>query len=92
MKVDLKLTPGQSGAWSLRRFMVTPNGAKMHNLAEIFNGRNRYIDSGEYWGLYRNGKIIMSNTPAEIYDHWKFIKKAFGKVLVGGLGLGLVLK
>lgn len=88
----MNLQPGQSGAWVLKRFTVTPQGAKMHNLHEVFNGRNRFISAGEYWGLFRDGKVIMSNTPAEIQDHIKFIHKASGKVLVGGLGLGMVLK
>lgn len=91
-KVELNLQPGQSGAWVLKRFTVTPQGAKIHNLREAFNGRNRFISAGEYWGLFRDGKVIMSNTPAEIQDHMKFIRKASGKVLVGGLGLGMVLK
>lgn len=91
-KVELNLKSGKSGAWELKRFTVTPQGAKMHNLHEIFNGRNRYINSGEYWGLFRDGQVIMSNTPAEINDHIEFIRKASGKVLVGGLGLGMVLK
>lgn len=91
-KVELDLRPGISGAWKLAKFTVTPQGAKIHNLREIFNGRNRFINTGEYWGLFRDGKIIMSNTPAEINDHYKFIQKAQGKVLVGGLGLGMVLK
>ncbi len=90
--VELKLTSGESGAWKLKRFTVTPQGAKMHNLSEMFNGRNRFIYPGEYWGLFCDGKVIMSNTPAEIDDHKPFIRKAYGKVLVGGLGLGMVLK
>ncbi|MBD5357424.1 MAG: hypothetical protein HDR88_10540 [Bacteroides sp.] len=90
--IELNLNPGESGEWKLKRFTITPQGAKMHNLGEIFNGRSRFILPGEYWGLYRSGKVIMSNTPSEIDDHWKFIQKASGKVLVGGLGLGMVLK
>ncbi len=91
-KVELNLQPGKSGAWELKRFTVTPNGARMHNMTEMLNGRKRFIDADEYWGLYRDGKVIMSNTPAEIGDHIKFIRSATGKVLVGGLGLGMVLK
>ncbi len=65
-KVELHLKPGESGLWELKQFTVTPQGAKMHNLRQVFNGGDRFIYSGEYWGLFRNGKIIMSNTPAEI--------------------------
>lgn len=92
MRVELNLQSGVSGAWRLAKFTVNSQGAKFHNLRELFNGRQRYIVAGEYWGLFRNGCIIMSNTPAEINDHLKFIRKASGKVLIGGLGLGMVVK
>ena len=91
-KVELNLHPGTSGDWTLKKFVVTKDDARMHNLREIFNGRVRLIYAGEYWGLYRNGAVIMSNTPSEISDHRQFIRRASGKVLVGGLGLGMVLK
>lgn len=90
--IELNLTGGVSGVWELKKFTVDKDGAIFHNLRELLNGRNRFIASGEYWGLYRNGCIIMSNTPAEINDHLEFIRKASGKVLVGGLGLGMVIK
>lgn len=91
-KVELNLPTGVSGDWELKKFTITPEGEKMHNLGEMINGRNRFIEAGEYYGLYCDGKIIMSNTPAEVNDHYKFIQKAQGKVLIGGLGLGMVLK
>lgn len=91
-KVELNLQVGVSGDWKLTKFTVTPEGEKMHNLREQINRRTRFIEAGEYYGLYRNGKLIMSNTPAEVNDHYKFIQKSQGKVLIGGLGLGMVLK
>ncbi len=92
IEVPLNLTQGQSGDWELKKLSVTKEGAKAHNIRELFNGRNRFIYAGEFWGLFRNGNVIMSNTPAEINDHLPFIHKACGRVLVGGLGLGMVLK
>lgn len=91
-QVELDLKPGKSGLWELKQFTVTPQGAQWHNLRELFKGSNRGILPGKYWGLYRNGKVVMSNTPAEINDHYQFIRMAHGKVLIGGLGLGMVLK
>lgn len=90
--VELNLKSGKSGAWEVKRFTVTPEGAQFHNLRETINGRSRFIYAGDYFGLYRDGRVIMSNTPAEIDDHSCFMRKAYGKVLVGGLGLGMVLK
>lgn len=91
-KVELSLQTGVSGDWKLTKFTVTPEEEKMHNLRELINRRRRFIEAGEYYGLYCNGKLIMSNTPAEVNDHYKFIQNAKGKVLIGGLGLGMVLK
>lgn len=91
-KIELNLKAGVSGEWRLAKFTVDNNGAKFHNLRELLHGRNRFIAASEYWGLFRNGGIIMSNTPAEINDHLTFIRKASGKVLIGGLGLGMVVK
>ena len=34
----------------------------------------------------------MSDLPCEIYQHAKFVPNLIGRVLVGGLGLGLILK
>lgn len=88
----MNLQTGVSGDWELKKFTITPEGEKMHNLRELINSRTRFIEAGEYYGLYCDGKLIMSNTPAEVNDHYKFIQKAQGKVLIGGLGLGMVLK
>lgn len=90
--IELNLKSGESGEWKLKRFTVTPYGAKLHNIGEILSGRNRFIWAGEFWGLFHRGAVIMSNTPAEISDHRSFIDKASGKVLIGGLGLGMVVK
>lgn len=49
--------------------------------------------SGPY--LRRGANLIMSDTPAEQHDHLKVISQAQrrgGKVLIHGLGLGMVLK
>jgi spermidine synthase len=46
---------------------------------------------GWYTRLTRNGSIIMSDTPDEIRDHWDVIRRANGRVLINGLGLGVVL-
>ncbi len=55
------------------------------------NRNRRYIEPGVYYKLTYKGEVIMSNTPAEVNDHLPFIKKANGKVLIAGLGLGMVI-
>ena len=93
MKIELNLQEGQSGNWKLSKFSVTEEDAKLFNLRCAINGYpQRGIQAGEYWKLTRGGTIVMSNTPAEIRDHIKFIQEAQGKVLIAGLGLGMVLQ
>lgn len=93
MKIDLNLQEGQSGDWKLSKFSVSENEARLFNIHCAINGYpQRGIQAGEYWKLTRGGTIVMSNTPAEILDHIKFIQEAQGKVLIAGLGLGMVLQ
>ena len=93
MKIDLNLQEGKSGVWELKKFSVTKEEARFHALRCAINGYSeRAVAEGEYWKLTRNGYIVMSNTPAEVYDHINFIRAAKGKVLIAGLGLGMVLQ
>lgn len=51
-----------------------------------------YCNEGyEYVRLRMNGKLMMSDTPLERISNKEFIDKANGKVLIAGLGLGLVI-
>ena len=36
-------------------------------------------------------EVVMSNIPAEIYDHAEICRKSHGRVLICGLGLGMIL-
>jgi hypothetical protein len=87
------------GDWKVGKFEVDVAGAFLHNRNEFDSGK--MIVPGNYTGLYlRNDddehkpyegwQIIMSDTPSEIMDHLEFIDKAYGRVLINGLGLGMV--
>lgn len=91
MNIRLNLEEGASGDWKLEKFSVSEPQAKFHNMRELFHS-HRFINSGDYWRLVYKGEVVMSNTPAEIIDHSSFIAKAKGKVLIAGLGLGMVAK
>jgi hypothetical protein len=94
----LDLPEGECGEWSIRRFRV----AREHvwrQIVEVCNS-GRYVPPGYYTGLFRRlpspigGKqweIIMSDTPDEIKDIMHPVIHARGKVLIAGLGLGVVL-
>lgn len=50
------------------------------------------INEGKYVRLVVNGELMMSDTGMERYSNREFIKKANGKILIAGLGIGMVLK
>lgn len=89
----MNLRPGKSGDWELSQFIVSENDAKWSQVRCAINGYgSRAVSAGTYWKLTLRGSIYMSNTPAEVLDHMMFIHKAKGKVLIAGLGLGMVLQ
>jgi hypothetical protein len=83
--------PLRSGEWELRRFTVDEKAAALDRLRAVFNGGGCYCRAGTYTGLYRAGKVIMSDTADEIYDHLQAIVDAEREVLIAGLGIGMVL-
>lgn len=91
MKIELNLNEGESGDWKVSTFSISYEQARNFNLRCIMNRNRRYIEPGVYYKLTYKGEVIMSNTPAEVNDHLPFIKKANGKVLIAGLGLGMVI-
>lgn len=54
-------------------------------------GPSRLIVPGTYTGLWRGDTLVMSDTPAEMEDHLPMIRAATGRILIMGLGLGMVL-
>lgn len=49
------------------------------------------ITPGDYVSLEHCGSVLMSNTPMEKRTNEDFVTNAHGKVLIGGLGIGLIL-
>ena len=92
MKIDINVPDGISGEWEVKSFTVSKDDSEFASMRAIFNGGRGGITAGNYKKLKRNGTIVMSNTPDEIEDFAHFSYMAKGKVLVNGLGLGVLLK
>ena len=91
--INLNLKEGTKGIWSLSKFTITQHEAEMHMLRCIVNRcPSRSVLPGTYWKLKENNTVYMTNTPAEVKDHMKFIREAHGNVLIAGLGLGMVVQ
>jgi len=74
------------GPWKVEHFKVDrPDFGSML--------RGRSVPTGqEFTRLMRGGTLIMSDTPAEMRDHYAAVRFAKGSCLVNGLGIGMVLK
>jgi len=89
-KVDVP--EGREGAWSIKRFTVTKEAGLHEAAMSLFSGHGRHVPAGTYTGLYRGGDPIMTDTPDEIRDHRRFMRRSTGDVLIAGLGIGMVLQ
>lgn len=99
IEYQVDMPEATKGVWSVKKINIRSDdlGLIIANLRmEILQREHRRVEPGTYTGLYRNGhEIMMSDTPAEIQDHLEVIQKirdAGGRVLIAGLGLGMVLK
>lgn len=85
----------ESGLWVIRDWTFRARDCQM---IKRVNGRivrpglhkflRRYTDST----LHEDGEIVMEDTEHELKKHLAFILKAYGRVLVTGLGLGCVAR
>jgi len=87
-QTKISIPSGERGVYKVERFTV----AKSSPFNVYYAAHGRPVPPGEYTRLCRNGKVIMSDTPAEIRDHFEIIHRATGRVLINGLGLGVVLR
>lgn len=49
------------------------------------------IPVGKYIRLTHKGEVVMSDTPMEKRTNYDFVRKAYGDVLIGGLGIGMIV-
>ena len=74
------------GPWKIERFKV--DAPDFHSML-----RGRGVPVGEeFTRLMRGRTVVMSDTPAEMRDHYYAVEKAKGSCLINGLGIGMVLK
>lgn len=76
------LKDGKSGNFELSHFEIGED-----NLYALFHR----IPRGKFVRLLHKGEVVMSNTDMEKCTNANFVRNAHGKVLIGGLGIGLIL-
>lgn len=95
MKAD-SIPAGWSGVWFVEKVHV-PGYIACHR-----HGKPIILNSGDYTYLRRltdstlyttqPGEVVMEDTPFELKTHLGFATRAYGNVLVTGLGLGCVVR
>ena len=91
---QVAIPAGASGVWKVDCFEVTPQMARFGALRADIGHPRDYVQVGRYTRLTRAGTIVMTDTPAEMRDHYEPVFQAHklvkGSVLIVGLGLGMV--
>jgi spermidine synthase len=80
---------GQSGDYRIEHFSVSEDRSRQ---TAIRAWRDEYVPAGDYTRLMRRGTVVMSDTPMEMRTNWPIISAARGRVLINGLGIGMVLQ
>lgn len=91
MRVTPLLPSFETTRYTCEQFTV---GEQDRVLSSLSYG-SRYCPPGTYTRLRLKAgfqDVVMSDTPAELRDHWAPMHYATGRVLVNGLGLGCVVK
>ncbi len=93
-KIECRVPDIKGENWEIETFEVDTNS--LQYAIHAINSGGRTCDPGTYKRLMYTGgtwkDTMMSNTPAEIRDHNKFLLAAKGHVLINGLGLGIIIE
>lgn len=87
--IDVAVPDGIKGEFRIESFQVTAEDVKRNFRG--FLRPSEYVPEGHYKRLMRGQTVVMSNTPMEINTNYDIIRRANGRVLINGLGIGMVL-
>lgn len=80
------------GLAEIQHFEVSEQAAKLGNLRAAMHGSYEdMVQPGKYTRLLVAGRLMMTDTPMEKRTNLGFMSKAKGRVLVAGLGIGMIL-
>ena len=82
---------GECGSARVEHFSVCPRETEMMACRAALNGHPTHVvPPGRYARLLVDGRLVMTDTPMEKGSNRRLIEMARGRVLIGGLGLGMV--
>lgn len=82
------------GVATVSLFSVDEESARFANVRSMINREESFmrLSAGDYVRLVVNGELMMSDTDMEKRTNAEFIKNAKGRVMIAGLGIGLILE
>lgn len=89
--IDIPVADARSGDWAVESFEMSERQSRFTKLRASLGHTLEYCPPGKYKRLVRGRTIVMSNTPMELLTNQPIIRAAKGRVLINGLGLGMVL-
>jgi predicted membrane-bound spermidine synthase len=92
-KMTTLLQPAERGVSKIEHITVTKEMASLGNMRASFTpgGWLFLVTPGEYARLSVRGQLVMTDTQMEQRSNEAFVRQANGRVLVAGLGLGMIL-
>lgn len=93
--VDLTFIPENTiGEFSISHFKISPKEIEHLRIDDAIHGEREWSGISPdvtYTRLKYGDTVVMSNTPMEMNTNFVFIHHCSGKVMVGGLGIGMIL-
>ena len=84
----VKVIPeGKRGEAEIKHFEIT----SLQSMMSAQHGAAGFVEEGQYAKLVVNGKLMMTDTRHERVTNREVVRRAHGKVLIAGLGLGMIL-
>jgi hypothetical protein len=90
-----ELPEQEHGAWAIKKFTIEEQDSSLFNMQSLFAGHlGRDVEPGDFTKLVNteHNYLMMSDTPAELRDHFAPVMEAKDHCLIAGLGLGIVVE
>jgi len=88
---EVTIPAGQHGLAKVERFEITEEDSRLSAIRSV-NHPGEYVRPGKYVKLFVGNTLMMSDTTMERRTNHAFVCHAHGRVLIAGLGIGLILE
>ncbi len=90
--MDVIVPDGVCGEWRIETFEVDESASRKTEFQALKNCNALLrVLPGTYKRLMRGNTVVMSNTRMEVITNHEIVAEAKGRVLINGLGLGMIL-